>query len=214
MSARLPFQAAFLTGRSDPRRCALSPLQRRFVDRLELPRGAAVPLNFPYEPGPPYGETPLLLASFHNARIYLEARRPGFAERHAGPVRALLGRAEHTVFLAGSCGLELLAGLRLEPEVLERVSVFAYGPVARAPAGCRVLTVQGERDAISRWWLRKADHRVPCGHMDYLSCPEVLTLCREFIRTAVRTGNPSGGTCVWESAGISRRTGRESEEKP
>lgn len=181
MSARLSLQVAFLTGQSDPGRCALSPSQVAFLKALELAEGAAVPWNFPYQPGPEHRPTPLWLASFRNASMYLASRRPAFREQHRQTVLKLLARAERTVFLAGSCGPELLANLDLPEAELARCRLVAYGPVARQLPTCPALLIQGQGDWLSRWYFWRVDHRIDSGHMDYLESPEVLRLCREFI---------------------------------
>ena len=171
-------QVAFLTGQSDAPRCALSPVQRAFLDALPLPAPARLPLNFPYDGGTePWRHTSLLAASINNARLYLASRRPDFAARHAPRVIRELTRTPRTLILAGSSGLEILANLRLPREALDRLHVFAYGPVARRLPDCPCVLVQGRRDWVSRWWFRTVDHRVECTHLDYLESPEVLALC-------------------------------------
>ena len=171
-------QVAFLTGQSDASRCALSPVQRAFLDALPLPASARQPLNFPYDADTAaWRNVSLLTASINNGRQYLASRRPGFAERHTHHVMRELSRAPRTLILAGSAGLELLSNLRLPREALDRIHVFAYGPVARRLPDCPCVLVQGRRDWISRWWFSTVDHRVDCTHLDYLSSPEVLALC-------------------------------------
>lgn len=192
---RPPLQALFMTGQSDPRGCRLSPSQRGFLRRLDLAPGEVCALNFPYRAtSAPYRATALPIASWHNARQYLLSRRAGFAAAYADDVLARLACAEHTLLLAGSCGLELLNNLRLPRGRLAALSVFAYGPVARRrPDGCRRLwLVQGERDRLSQRFFRAdaVDHRVGCGHRDYLETPALLTLCRAFV-DQVRAGTRS-----------------------
>ncbi|HYU34603.1 MAG TPA: hypothetical protein VEW48_20830, partial [Thermoanaerobaculia bacterium] len=63
-----PLQILFLTGRSDPRSAALSPLQAAFLDALPAPDPWKVRVNFPYPAATPsYRATPLLRASWRNA---------------------------------------------------------------------------------------------------------------------------------------------------
>jgi pimeloyl-ACP methyl ester carboxylesterase len=182
MSMRAPLQIAFMTGQSDPASCALSIQQSTFLDALAAPEIATVRSNFPYTANSKPRTTPSLpRASWNNARQYLASRQPAFAERHRASVLTMLDGAERTVLLAGSCGLELLANLRLPQAILDRVHVFAYGAVARRRPVCDVLAVWGRRDVIARPWRRRDDHIVDCGHMTYLETPEVLTLCQEFI---------------------------------
>lgn len=183
MTARLQFQVAILTGQSDLRRWALSPEQERFLESLGLPEEALVRLNFPYLPGsPPHRETPLPIASANNVACYLASRR--IPDAHLESVKALLDQAERTVFLAGSCGLELFNNLELPADELARTEVFAYGPFARCRPKCRHVLVQGRRDWVSRWRSREVDHVIDCGHMDTLTHPDTLRLARQFIGVA------------------------------
>jgi hypothetical protein len=173
-------QVGFLTGQSDALRCALSPSQRAFLEALPVPASARLALNFPYHAGTaPWRHVSLLTASINNARQYRASRHPDFAARHAPQVLRQLAQSPRTLILAGSAGLELLANLRLPREALDRVHVFAYGPVARRLPECECVLVQGRRDWISRWWFRTVDHRVDCTHLDYLQSPEVLALCTQ-----------------------------------
>jgi hypothetical protein len=189
----LPLQVAFLTGQSDPGRCALSPEQRAFLDALPVADAGKVRVNFPYDDQtPPYRDVPLVAASWHNARQYLASRAPAFAGRHRRAVLQLIARAECTVLLAGSCGLKLLANLDLSDEMLRRVQVFAYGPVARRRPACDVFVVRGRRDWIARLWGGQAQLLVDAGHMDYLRNAEVLASCRAFVAGCAARGQGGG----------------------
>jgi hypothetical protein len=182
-SRRPECQVIFLTGQSDPDRCALSPEQQAFLDALPLPASAKIALNFPYEADtPPWRAIPLWIGSVNNARQYARSRRPAFAADHAPRVQQLLGRARRTLILAGSCGLELFVNLQLPREVLDTVQIFAYGPTARRRPDCACVLVQGRGDWISRLWFDRVDHLVACGHRDYLRSAEVLTLCIDVLR--------------------------------
>ena len=181
-----PLQILFLTGRSDPRSAALSPLQTAFLDALPAPDLWKVRVNFPYPTvTPPYRETPLLRASWRNFYQFAGSRRAIFAERHRAQVIDRIETAERSFVLAGSSGLELLANLRLPAAVLARLHVFAYGPVARRLPVCDCRLVQGRRDWISRAWIRDAGTRVECGHLDYLADPAVLRLCCAYLSEAM-----------------------------
>ena len=184
-TATIPLQVAFLTGQSRPSTAALDPVQTAFLAALPVPAAARVAANFPYptdETFPPFTRTPLLLASWRNGWQHLASRRPAFAERHRATVEALLARAGRTLFLTGSCGLELFNNLRLPTSALRRVTIFAYGPVARRRPDCACLLVQGRRDWISRGYFRQADAYVDGGHLHYLTNPDVLTLAAESAR--------------------------------
>jgi hypothetical protein len=186
--ARQRLQVFFLTGQSDPPRCALSPAQQAFIDALPLPESAKLRLNFPYVAGTaPWRANSLVIASLNNAVLYLRSRRAGFAQ-HGPSLLRQLERADQTLILAGSSGLELLANLRLPREALRSVHVFAYGPVARGCPPCACTLVQGRRDWISRAWFGSVDHRVDCSHMDYLESPDVLALCAAKVRELAGSG--------------------------
>jgi hypothetical protein len=173
---------AFLTGQSNPASCALSPVQTAFLARLQRGDRELHACNFPYHAESPSHEpVPLLMASIHNSTQYLLSRRRTFSERHQAAVLTLLSRQPHTVLLVGSCGLELLNNLCLPTAWLNRVSVFAFGPVARRRPDCRHVLVQGRRDGISRLFFNTANHLVECGHMDYLKQEAVLALCETFL---------------------------------
>jgi hypothetical protein len=178
------FQAGILTGQSDPSNCALSPIQQAFLDAV-APRSAQIDRNFPYsDQHRTYKATSLLKASLRNGYGYYVSRRESFQSRFAVAVRAIIGRCDTTVFLAGSCGLELFNNLKLTPRELRRISVFAYGPVARRRPLCNHVLVAGHSDALSRWFFPHPDFSVRCSHLEYLTNFEVLALCREFIREA------------------------------
>jgi len=181
--AATPIRIAFLTGRSDPSRCGLSPEQHAFLHALQAPGRELVDRNFPYaarDGG--HVAVPLPLAAWRNLGDYIGARRPAFASRHRASVASAFDGDGAAVLLAGSCGLELLANLHLDASLRARLHVFAYGPVARhAPDVARLLCVQGRSDWISRLGWRGPVRRVDGGHMDYLRQPDVLALCEDFI---------------------------------
>lgn len=177
-----PLQIAFLTGQSDRGRCALSPVQQRFLDALPVPSSAKVPWNFPYDAATlEYRDVSLPVAAWNNTRQFVAARSPAFAAAHRPSVLGLIARADRTVFLAGSCGVHLLEALALPPATLRRVHVFAYGPVSWRRPDCAIESVGGRRDWLSRACWGTPDHRVDAGHMNYLEQAAVADLCRAFI---------------------------------
>lgn len=174
---RLPLQVLHLTGQSDPRSCALSPAQDAFLDALPVPEEARVRLNFPYDAGlAPYRPVALWLASLRHLLLFLRIRRRGWAGRHRPLVLAQLARADRTLVLAGSIGLDLLGRLSLPQDVLDRLVVVAYGAVATRPPACRTIRVGSKADLLARWW--PSDVQVDAGHLDYLAAPELAELVR------------------------------------
>lgn len=181
--SRIPLQVLFLTGQSDPRSCDLSPAQRAFLDALPVPDQAKAPLNFPYDATMrPWRKVPLWLASTRHGLLFVNLRRRGIG-RHRDAVMTQLDRADRTLVLAGSIGLDLLGRLDLPAELLDRLTVFAYGPVATKPPACRTLRVCSRQDWVARCFRsgRRADVYVDSGHLDYLDNPEVADLCRDLL---------------------------------
>lgn len=175
-------QVLHLTGQSDPHSCALSPLQHAFLDDLPLPEGAKVRLNFPYDAtSPGHRDTPLWLASLRHAVLFVRIRllRRRWARRHRPAVEARLRAADRTLVLAGSIGLDLLGRLDLPADVLDRLVVVAYGPVAARAPRCRTIRVASRSDHLARWWPH--DVEVGAGHLDYLAAPDLAALCRDVL---------------------------------
>lgn len=192
MSERPRIALAFLTGQSTPGRTALSPAQTAFLDALDLPGVEPLRVNFPYHPDPaPHAEAPLLRASLANGRQYLHSRTAEFRERHREAFMAVFAPFAQVVFLAGSCGLELLRNLELPTAFRQRCHVFAYGPVARGRIDCaRLCLVQGSLDLFSRAWFPRVDHHLPGGHLGYLAQPEMRTLFRAFCQPLLHPAQP------------------------
>ncbi|MEO8268345.1 MAG: hypothetical protein ABI557_01420 [Aureliella sp.] len=115
----------------------------------------------------------LPMASLNNGWQYLQSGRSSYrrlALRHWEP---LLNSTEQLLLVTGSCGLQLaLEGLQVTSAELDRVQVLALGPVAnqaRARSSMHLLTIQGERDWLSRHFF-SADVLVPgVGHLEYWS---------------------------------------------
>jgi hypothetical protein len=173
---------AFLSGQSNPGNSALSPEQAGFLERAGVSVAERLMVNFPYPSEVHvYTRTPLLRACVNNASQYLASRRPDFAIRHREDVERRLMGYERVILLSGSCGLELLVNLQLSPQLMDRLYVFAYGPVSRRLPQCALLwRIQGKQDFISKWWHREAEYFVPCHHMNYLSTPGTVDLFRRF----------------------------------
>jgi hypothetical protein len=173
---------AFLTGQSDPCRCALSPKESAFLATLAGEGVELVPTGFPWfgEPAE-WRPVPLWRASLANARQYLAARRGRIAA--AGLANVWLAQAPRTLLLAGSCGLALLAAI--DPRERAR----AAPPVCLRRGGAAVAgrdrghtAVLGRRDRLARWLApagAPVPHVVEAGHLDYLESPVVRALARE-----------------------------------
>ena len=176
-------QIGFLTGQSNPHSCALSPIQHAFLSQVATPDVELLDLNFPYRHGPCFTPTPLWQASINNLKQYLLSRKHEYGTRHRSDVVDVINKAHHTVFLAGSCGLELFTNLHLSAEAMQRCTLIAFGPVTRqVPAGVRVIIAQGTRDLLSRFFVSRCDHPLECSHLDYLTNPTFVRLCQDIIQ--------------------------------
>jgi hypothetical protein len=115
--------------------------------------------------------------------------------RYQSIVRQTLQRAIDTterrlLLITGSCGLQLAVrawpDLRI-PAALE-VRIVALGPACfgrlrLAPAAITVL--QGGHDGWSRLFYRgPVDARLPCGHLDYWTSPEVREIVAKLLRAS------------------------------
>jgi hypothetical protein len=178
----LPLQIAFLTGQSDPGSCELAPDQMLFMRALALPEEAKIYYNFPYDPGMrARREVPLALASWNNTMQCAIALLPGFAARYRPAIVALVERAERTVFLAGSCGIQLLRSLQLPEATARRIAAFAYGPVAFVRPRCRLVLVGSTGDHISRAFFPHPDILVTSDHLRYLEDPALARALYVFL---------------------------------
>ncbi len=176
---------AFFTGQSAPGHCALSPEQENFLALLAAPTSEnsfnRLPLNFPYIPDSrPFRDTSLIRASWNNFRGFLRSRRPDFARIHRPDVLSVIESAAHTVFLAGSSGLELFNNLDLPESAEHRCTLIGYGPIARRlPRHANAIIVQGSRDFLSRALFRHHALTVRCNHLGYLRDPAFLRICQD-----------------------------------
>lgn len=182
---QIPLQIAYITGRSRPGYAQLSPVQSAFINQLARPERRLIRLNFPYfchaDNTPGIRPARLLTASFNNSRDYYTSRYHSFQQRYQSSVAELLAQAKNTVLLAGSCGLELFNNLHLPGELMPSTTLIAYGAVARKRPACRHILIQGDRDWLSKIYFRSVDYKVSCGHMNYLSSPEVFAICERYI---------------------------------
>lgn len=183
-------QIAFITGRSSPGNVQLSPVQLAYIQQLARPGRQLVPVNFPYyvpHHSPSHQPVGLFTASINNGCDYLLSRCRRFQNKYQSAVIELLAAAQHTVFLSGSCGLELFNNLNLPHTLMRTTSLIAYGAVARQRPRCNHLLIQGDRDWISKLWFSRADEKIMSGHLDYLNSDQLLIHCERFISTIETT---------------------------
>ncbi len=183
----MSLQVAFLTGQSDPHRCALSPEQQQFLVAINVDPEERVTQNFPYDPDTlAWQHTPLWAASVANAQQMLASRRDGFAKRYRPALNALLERRDCTLVLAGSCGLELWQRIAPSPRLRSRAVLVAYGPVAGSRPTEVALVAQGRRDWVSRLGYNgSVDLSCECGHMNYLAAQPLQAAVASLV-TALR----------------------------
>lgn len=167
---------------------ALSPWQRAALRRAGVDDGELVDSNWPFPERPvPWRHRPLWRESLGNGIRWL--RPVSSLERRR--VRAAIGRAERSLIVTTSEGLDLLDRCALPVELLERCSIVAVGPVwrtlalGRRPAvGARLRLVVPERDArvvmplVGRVPGLDGVDRVPGSHRHVLGRPETAVIIR------------------------------------
>lgn len=189
----------FITGQSKTDSCELSPIQKEFGERLALEGANVFELNFPYRNMKPYEKVSIVRASVSNIAIYFRSRKNTFKKNYLKDVLALFSRYDKIMFLAGSCGLELLNNLDIDVS-RKRIHILAYGPVARQRSKYSCTYVLGKQDYISRCLffgntflmsLRSKNGEVgnypnyyslACGHMDYLANPDFFEIAKTCLK--------------------------------
>lgn len=191
-----PQVVAWLTGQSAYGSVHLSPAQAALLQAVSSPTWVGLAANFPYnrvalKAG--YLPAPLLAASVRNGAQFVAALgSPAFGRACARHLQPLLdATTSRLVLLCGSCGLQLfyaaLPGLRV-PAGLQ-IQLVGLGPVCLRPQAhpqVAVTVVQGRRDWLSRCLCRLPGHyRVPGGHLDYATLPQVSQLVKAILSPVV-----------------------------
>ncbi len=190
---------AFLTGQSNPASIALSSLQTSFLRRIPFPEECKLYRNFPYrlphvEDPEVYRPVGLLRASLNNAWQYFRSRKPDYALDYSAAFTDEFLHVDRVVLLVGSCGLELFINLQLPDWILQKVSIFAYGAVARSVPRCGDLfVIRGNHDRIAALWDIPVDCTIACGHMDYLENFQLMDLLTDFLQRIDFQGEESSG---------------------
>lgn len=186
-------KVVLMSGLSDPSDCALSQIQRRFLDRLSVPIEQKIYANFPYIPPerPEQSPVPILLASWRNLSQFLGAPRSRYRQHSIPHWQALAGSCQGLLVITISCGLQILNSCLASGIRPAEMEVLALGPVAwnRPPVPHRLI--RGSRDYVVNPLFRSADRVLPgVGHMNYLDSPAVLELAEEQItQLQIRTSN-------------------------
>jgi len=173
--AYAPFKVALISGLSDPSTCALSDVQSRFFEQLDVAASAKVTSNFPYVPcDKAFTPPPLWLASVRNYSQFRRASQRTFIDDATRHYDALRNSTDALLFIALSCGLEFLRNII---DADDAVHVLAVGPVARGLPPVRCTLVQGTRDPISRFFFSKPDVVLNgIGHMNYLQTKATIDI--------------------------------------
>ncbi len=170
---------AFITGLSNPKSCSLSHIQKEFISRLESP-ACKLFYNFPYVSTEGQENEPLWKASMQNIRQFLIYQSPESQKHLRLHLDHFAASCDQIIFLAGSCGLELL-NVALSSESQKKLAhVFAYGPVAKAYPDFPCTLIQGSKDYLSQFFFKQVDERVTTlGHMNYLEHPRVFEIIQQ-----------------------------------
>jgi hypothetical protein len=170
---------AFVTGLSNPHRCCLSRVQKEFINRLEFP-AYKLDYNFPFIPADGEENETLWKASMNNIKQFLSYPSKEYKKHLRLHLDHFTASCDQMIFLAGSCGLELL-NVALSSQSREKLlHVFAYGPVARQHPDYPCTLIQGSKDYLSRFFFKHPDERLSTvGHMDYLQHPRVFEIIQQ-----------------------------------
>lgn len=183
----------FLTGQSNPQCIELSPVQRRFLEKIPTEEANKLYCNFPYRlvTSTTYKQTPILTASFNNFFQYFFSRSNSYVNKHKESFMQIFTHTEKLVLLTGSCGLELFNNLNLPQSFLEKIYIFAYGAVARENPQCNFFSIRGDKDWIAALFSLPIDHVVKATHMNYLEQDQVVAELQEkFIDCMVKIEFP------------------------
>jgi hypothetical protein len=169
-----PLKIAILSGLSDPSTCALSEIQRDFLDRLDAPKSAKIDRNFPYvDSATPQRTPPLWLASWRNTQQFLGASKPAYIDRARLHWRALRDSADALLVITLSCGLEILRHCVDADDAHRSIHVLALGPVARAVPPLPCTLVQGRRDPITRAFFTAPSNGAATSHITRIALPDL-----------------------------------------
>jgi hypothetical protein len=184
-----PLKVAFFTGLSNPASCCLSWPYQQFMAQLDCPEVWKLYLNFPYIPSAEDEEkVGILQASWANSWQFLRARSPRYRQAVQRHFSNLLASTDQLFLLVGSCGLEILNQAWPETIVQDRVSVVAFGPVAYRCPWTTCTLIQGDQDAISRFFFREVEVLLPeVGHMDYVDNSQFFEWVNQALARTIST---------------------------
>jgi hypothetical protein len=184
-----PRKVVFVSGLSDPATCALTAEQHAFLRALPIEEEAKVGWNFPFVAcDRPRGSPPLWLAGWRNYRQFRDASGEAYRRLGEPHWRSLRDSTAQLCVITLSCGLEIVNRFLDPIRDTEKVRVIALGPVARRRPAVPHTLVQGQADWISRRFFPAADVTISAvGHMDYVTCPDVLTCVRDRLWTNAST---------------------------
>ncbi len=180
---------AFLTGQSDRKSIALSPVQTRFMDRLPVSDGMKLYYNFPYKLTDSRFDSQnrapehIILSSINNVFMYLNTYRKSVQRDYRKFFMETFCDSERIILLAGSAGAEYLRRLDIPEGLRNRIYLFTYGAVGREfPSCASSFSIRGKKDFIARLWGLPVNQWVESGHLDYLENDRTMESLLEFLR--------------------------------
>lgn len=173
---------AFMTGLSSWNNNKLSPIQETFLNNLKTEEKNKIYLNFPFiDKNQVYKKPHIILASISNACQYFLSKTI-WIKKHQKELRELLKTEKVLLLLVGSCGLEILRNMDLSTMDRNKIHVITYGGVAKKTPDYKYITlVQGDKDWISRLWIKEYDLIIQSDHMNYLESEELLNFTNQYI---------------------------------
>lgn len=165
-----------ISGSSNYKNAALSEEQKNFLEIFRKYGYEIVDSNFPYNENfknKDYENVNIIKASISNIIYYIHTLyNKEFQKeivRHCSP----FFNKEEVIVVSQSSGFNMLK--ILEKENLNKIKIFALGPVAKGKSKIgNTAVIKGKRDFYSRIMdFHKEDMLVNCGHFEYLIKDEV-----------------------------------------
>lgn len=174
-----------LSGLSDPHSCALSDVQTRFLQSIEVQENEKLWLNFPYLPE--FGKSErlpsLVSASLANTMQFVRAAGSGYRKIATPHWNALADSCQDLTVVALSCGLEIINACLRTGRQPARIHIVSLGPVAWRKPPVPHTIIRGSRDFFSAPFFKQVDHLLPgVGHMNYLESPLVAQIVNDLVK--------------------------------
>lgn len=172
-------RVGFVSGLSDPTSSALTLDQVALLRALPVRSIEVLDRNFPFTPDgrEVAREVSTCWASLMNGWQFWRLRSQRFCEVTQRHWDNLFSQTSHVFLISLSCGLEFIRHGLERSTHRPKLHVIALGPVCRALPDCGLTIIQGERDWLSKYYVRRNDYSIEgLGHLGYTTHPKVLEI--------------------------------------